>query len=102
MIGSPIKIVALNINGGGTRVAPICAYLDAQRADIIVLTEWRDTAQDREISRWAAEKGLHRQLLVDGATANGVFFAAKDPVPATSATPPGGTAGVIMLARTAD
>ncbi len=44
MAADTIKIVALNIgSGGGTRVTRLCDYLDAQQADVIVLTEWRDT-----------------------------------------------------------
>ena len=54
MAVNPIKIVALNIDsGGGDRVAQICAYLEAQQADVIVLTEWRDTDPGKTIAAWA-------------------------------------------------
>jgi exodeoxyribonuclease-3 len=100
MIVSPIKIVALNINsGGGTRIASLCAYLDARQADIVVLTEWRGTTQGRKIADWAAGKGLHCQSLTDGATATGVFLAAKASFTPSSVTPDGGTPGVMMLAQ---
>ena len=101
MILDPLKIVALNINGGGgARTNSLCAYL-AQKADIVVLTEWRGTTHGREIANWAAEKGLHCHSLTDGATANGVFLAAKASFMASSVTPDGGTPGVILLAQAA-
>ena len=41
-----LKIVALNIrSGGGTRVARLCAYLDSQQADILVLTDGAKNGQ---------------------------------------------------------
>lgn len=102
MTVNPIKIVALNIEGGGgKRVAELCAYLDTQQADIIVLTEWRDFDQGQGFVTWATAKGLYCHGLADGGTANGVFVAAKSPFSDHSKTPPGGTAGVLMLAQAA-
>ena len=49
MAVNPIKIVrAQHRQRRGDRVAQICAYLDAQQADVIVLTEWRDTTRARQ------------------------------------------------------
>jgi exonuclease III len=96
----PVRIVALNIDsGGGDRVARICAYLDAQQADVIVLTQWRDTDPGRTITAWAGARGLHCHGLTDGGKANGIFVASKYPFTAHTRTPPGDTTGVLMLAQ---
>ena len=96
----PIKIVALNIDsGGGDRVPRICAYLDAQQADVVILTEWRDTAEGQAIVAWSTGKGMHCHGLADGGKANGVFVASVCPFTASSRTPPGNTTGVLLLAQ---
>jgi exonuclease III len=102
MTVSPIKIVALNIqNGGGPRVAQLCAYFDAQQADVIILTEWQDTARGHAIDAWARAKGLCCHGLADGGKANGIFVASKCPVTPSTKTPQGDTTGVLMLAQAA-
>jgi len=99
-----MKIVALNIRqGGGQRVARICTYLDGQQADVIVLSEWRENAQGRDIAAWARKRGLCCDRLTGGGT-DGVFVASKTPFTSRSVTPPRPSndpkrTGVIMLAQ---
>ena len=67
----------------------ICAYLDAQQADVFVLTEWRDNDNASIIEAWANGNGLHCLGLSDGGTKsrNGVFVASKLPFTAHDVTP---------------
>jgi exodeoxyribonuclease III len=101
-----LKIVALNIlGGGGTRVARLCAYLEDQQAEVIVLTEWRENGQGRDITAWARARGMKCDWLADGGNVNGVFVASKIPFTTRSVTPlrPGNhatRAGVMMLVQT--
>jgi exonuclease III len=101
-----VKIVALNIlGGGGTRVALLCAYLEDQQADVIVLTEWRENGQGRDIIAWARTRGMRCDWLVDGGNVNGVFVASRIPFTTRSVTPPrpgnhATRAGVMMLVQT--
>ena len=99
-------ILSLNIDGGTDR-ARLLAYLDRQRADVVVLTEWRDDSNGQAIKAWAETKGFHGKGLVDCGTKslNGVFVASKFPFTARSETPPRvdpTTAGVMMLATSAE
>lgn len=96
-----MKVLSLNIrSGGGKRIASICRFIDGHAPDVVVLTEWRDTAGGRALEAWATGRALHCAMLNDGATANGILVAAHESFAMESRTPAGGTcAGVLMQTR---
>jgi exodeoxyribonuclease III len=94
----PSKIVTLNIrNGGGARVAAICEFIGSHEPEVVVLSEWRESAPGRVIKDWAESRGMVHQSN-DGSTANGIFVAALKPFQTVSMTPPGSSAGILLLA----
>ena len=93
-------IVALNIrSGGGQRTNALLQYLDAQRPETVVLTEWRNNASGRLISAWATQRGLHHSSLADAGSANGIFVASKHAFISEKKTPAGTGPGVLKLIR---
>jgi exonuclease III len=96
-----MKVVLLNINsGGGKRIVAIRDFIDGHDPEVVVLTEWRDTAGGRSFNDWAIKRGMQCAALNDGATANGIFVASRDSFAVESRTPPGKTcAGVLMQIR---
>lgn len=97
-----MTLIALNVrNGGGSRVAAICQFLEGHQPDVIVLTEWRDNPSGREFIAWMESKGLHHAALNDGSTPNGVCVAARFTFKSISMTP-SNSAGVLMLVRFQD
>lgn len=96
----PASILALNVQaGGGPRIPALLRYFEQQDPQILVLSEWRDNPSGRQIQAWAEDRNMHHAGQTDGGTANGVFIAAKTPFTAQTVTPPGGSAGALMLAR---
>jgi exonuclease III len=96
------RIVALNVlSGGGSRVEKICQFLDRQKPDVIVLSEWREGANGKKFADWAASRRMVHQTLNDGSTRNGLLVASRTPFKTTSLTPAGpvASAGVLMLAQ---
>ncbi len=94
------KIVALNVrNGGGTRAAAICQYLETHDPDVVVLTEWRKGAAGRKFIDWAESRAMAQATLNNVSSVNGVFFAARQPFRSVTMTPPGASPGVLMLAH---
>jgi hypothetical protein len=95
-------LIALNVrNGGGSRVAAICQFLEGHQPDVIVLTEWRDNPSGRNFIAWMKSQGLYHAALNDGSTPNGVCVAARFPFESISMTP-GDSAGALMLVRFRD
>jgi exodeoxyribonuclease-3 len=93
-----MRIVVLNIRaGGGKRVGELLRYLDQYDPDTVVLTEWRRSFPGTRIEAWAQERGMRYAALNDGGTANGAFIASKNSFTVTSETPPGKSAGVLLL-----
>jgi hypothetical protein len=59
-----MTLVALNVrNGGGSRVAAICQFLEGYQPDVIVLTEWRYNRSGREFIAWMESRGLSHAAL---------------------------------------
>jgi hypothetical protein len=74
-----MKVVSLNIrSGGGPRVAAIRDFIEDHDPDVVVLTEWRDTAGGRSLQAWATSRAMHCAVLNNGATANGNLVAARE------------------------
>jgi hypothetical protein len=97
-----MTLIALNVhNGGGSRVAAICHFLEGHQPDAIVLTEWRDNPRGRDFIAWMKSKGLYHTALNDGSTPNGVCVAARFPFESISMTP-ADSAGALMLASFQD
>jgi exodeoxyribonuclease-3 len=74
-------------------------FFGRHKPDVIVLTEWRESASGRNFIAWIESQGLHYARLNDCRTANGVFLAARIPFQIMTMTPHGSAPGVLMLAR---
>jgi exonuclease III len=95
-------MIALNVrNGGGSRVAAICQFLEGHQPDVIVLTEWRDNPSGHDFIAWMESKEFYHAALNDGRTPNGICVAARPPFESISMTP-ADSAGALMLVRFQD
>jgi exodeoxyribonuclease III len=90
-----MKIVSLNINGARD---PACLWLwlEAQGADIMVLTEFRLNPSGNILMDCVEEFGWHHHATFGG-THNGVLVLSRTPFEAQVETPPGAPAGALML-----
>lgn len=92
-----MKLLCLNVqSGGGTRWGRILDFVEAQRADVVVFTEWRRSEAPGAAAIWATSHGMKWAGACEGATKNGVFVASALPFEATSATPDRETAGTLL------
>jgi exonuclease III len=97
-----MKILSLNVNGGGSRWSDMLTFVDTHSPDIVVFTEWRMGRASVVVESWASAHGMTGAQANEGATKNGVFVAAKLAFSVTSATPNQSCAGTLTLVRFAD
>jgi exodeoxyribonuclease-3 len=92
-----MKVVCLNVrSGGGRRWPGILDFVDAQRGDVVVFTEWRRSEAPGVAATWAESHGMRWIGACDGATKNGVFVASALPFEVTGVTPNKNTAGTLL------
>ncbi|NKB55667.1 MAG: hypothetical protein GKS00_04955 [Alphaproteobacteria bacterium] len=77
----PIRLLSWNIrHGGGARVARIHAAIRVHRAEIVVLTEFRDNPPGRTLREALAADGLvHQATSAPPPRVNGVLIASSRP-----------------------
>lgn len=92
-----MKVVCLNVrSGGGKRWRGILDFIEAQRSDVVVFTEWRRSEAPGVAAIWAESGGMRWIGACDGATKNGIFVASTLPFDVTSVTPDKNTAGTLL------
>ena len=92
-----MKLLCMNVrSGGGTRWGRILDFVEAHCADVVIFTEWRQSAAPGAAVTWATSRGMKWVEACEGATKNGVFVASTLPFEATSATPGRETAGTLV------
>lgn len=92
-----MKLICLNVrSGGGSRWSAILNFVEAQRADVVVFTEWRCKEASGAATTWAASRGMKWMGACDGATKNGVFVASALPFQSVSVMPGPETAGTLL------
>lgn len=99
--GQPlIRIVSLNIcHGGGKRQSALAEWLIDTRADLLVLTEWRESSA--VLGTELANAGYKQALaLREGARANGAAVFFREEIVANRVTPSDAQRGELLLART--
>ncbi len=75
-----MKIIALNLwHGGGTRIERIAGWLEAQEADLLLLTEWRANAGGEELAARFGAAGYSACALSRGARSNGLLLLSRTP-----------------------
>jgi exodeoxyribonuclease-3 len=94
-----MKVVSLNIrHGGGKRLRQIMAWLNAQHADFILLTEWRANASGAFLKAALEDNGYISFGEARDSAANGVLVSAKRPFSTSRLTPKVSTNGEIIAA----
>lgn len=80
-MGTPVRLLCWNIrHGGGSRIARIHAAIRSHRADIVVLTEFRENPPGSLLRDSLAADGLVFQVTSQPPQrANGVLIAAREP-----------------------
>ena len=92
-----MKLVSLNIrHGGGARVPQLLAWLKAQYADFILLTEWRPNTAGLRLKNELEEIGYGCEGESDGPTANGLLIASKRPFETIDLTPQASPNGEVL------
>jgi len=100
--GKAMKIVSLNIrHGGGNKTAKIAAWLRAQSADLILLTEWRSNDSGTSLKEAIESAGYISFGETRSTAADGILVAVKYPFSTSRLTPPSSPKGEIVAAELA-
>lgn len=95
-----MKIVELNLwHGGGRRLQMIADWLEAQKADLLVLSEWRANQGGRDLADRLATSGYSINAQARDRLSNGLFIASRSPVATKTLTPEGADKGELILAE---
>src|SRR5579875_3622430 len=94
-----MRILALNLRaGGGRRIAPLLAYLDAQASHTVVLSEWYGGGTGMRIAAWAEACGM-LWASAGEAGRNGVFVASRAPFVPHYVAPLDAPHGALLLCQ---
>ena len=76
-----VRLLVWNIrHGGGERTARIVEFLEEQRPDVVVLTEFRDNRRGEAIREWLANEGFSSMFSPQcGARINTLLVASREP-----------------------